>query len=218
MEQRRILIVSDSRGKLLKNFITPPQDYKIIYETKNGATLNDAKNIAWKRLAESGFVCVYLMVGICSITIKDSGLIYLPFDTKDSIIEATTRVIGTTLKELDDLVTTPVVMCTFPGVDLIRANNKNAKGHHPQQNLLDEAMIEVNEYIVDINLSRGFSTPMLSAAIHRCHGKKKTGQKIYRHHYSRLEDGVHPSDSTLKYWSKRLEEDFGQFIFNYDQL
>ena len=94
------------------------------------------------------------MVGICSITIKDNGFVYLPFDTKDSIVEAVTQGVKTTLKELDDLSTIPVVMCTIPGVDLIRVNNKTARGHHPQQDILNEAMVEVN-YISDINLSRG---------------------------------------------------------------
>ena len=217
-QKRKILIVSDSRGKLLKSYIAHQQHCQIEYETKNGATLNEAKNITWGKLTNSKYVCVYLMVGICSITIKDSGLIYLPFDTKDSIVEATTRQVWTTLKELDDCFTTPIVMCTFPGLNLIRANNKNAKGHHPQQDILNEAIIEINEYIIDLNLSRGFSTPLLAAAIHRCHGKRRDGTKRYRHHYCRLQDGVHPSDSTLRYWSKRFEEDFGQFIFDFDQL
>ena len=214
----RILIVSDSRGKQLKESMTHLKGCQIEYEVKNGATLNDAKNITWKRLNNSRFICVYLMVGICSITMKDGELIYLPFDTKESIIEATTRQIKTTLKELDDLFTTPIVMCSFPGIDLIRANSKSAKGSHPQQSFMNEAMIEINDYIIDLNLTRGYSTPMLSSAVHRCHGKGRDGSRKYRHHYCRLSDGIHPSDSTLKYWRKRFEEDLAQFIFDYNQL
>ena len=216
--KRRILIVSDSRGKQLKPYINPPQGCQIEFAIKEGATLNEAKNITWEKLNNTRYVCSYLMVGICSITMKDAGLIYLPFDTKEEIVDATTREIKTTLAELDGLFTTPIVMCAFPGVDLIRANNKNAKGHHPQQDFLNEAIIEVNDYIADHNLSRGFSTPMLSAAIHRCHGRKKDGAKKYRHHYCRLQDGIHPTAPTLKYWGKRFEEDFEQFVFTFDQL
>ena len=215
---KKILIVTDSRGKQIKRFITPPDGYEIDYIVKDGATFNEAKNITWRSLNNSSYNCVYLMVGICSITAKDNGMVHLPFDTKEEIVEATTREIRTTLKELDDHFTTPIVMCTFPGVDLIKVNNKKATGHHPQQEALNDAMLEINEYITEVNLNRGFSTPMLSAAIHRCHGTRANGTKKYRHHYCRLSDGIHPTDSSLKYWGKRLEEDFSQFTFTFEQL
>ena len=176
------------------------------------------KNISTYKLSNGKYTCVYIMAGICSITSKDKGLIYLPFDTKESIIEATTRSIKNMLQELDNSFSTPIVLCTFPGLDLFRANSKHATGRHPQQQILDEAMIEINTYLVDKNLDRGYTTPMLSAAIHRCHGKTKDGDKKYRHHYCRLIDGVHPKDSTLKYWAKRLQEDFTQFTFNFEDL
>ena len=178
----------------------------------------DAKTIVSNRLANFKYTCVYIMVGICSVTYKDENLILLPFDTRESIVETTTRNVRTTLKELNSSYTTPIVFCTFPGLDLIRANNKNATGRHPQQNVLDEAMIEINDYIIDLNLDRGFSTPMLSAAVHRCHKRNWNGTKKYRHHYCRLSDGVHPTTSTLTYWTKRLEEDFNQFTFKFEDL
>ena len=215
---KKILIVSDSRGKNLKPLIVPPVGYTVDFQVKNGATLCEAKNITLRKLADSKYTCVYILAGICSVTIKDEGCIYLPFDTKESLVEATTYNIMTTLKELDNSVTTPIVLCTFPGVDLIKMNNKNARGHHPHQDLLNDGMLEINDYIVEANIDRGFSTPMLSAAVHRCHKKCKDGSKKYRHHLCRLEDGVHPTDSTLKYWAKRLEEDFSQFVFDFEDL
>ena len=215
---KTILIVSDSRGKLLKSLIKPPLEYTIDFEAKNGATLREAKDIVWRKLTDFRYTCVYVMAGICRVTSKDQGLVYLPFDTKAELVNAVTWSIWTTLKELDDSFTTPIVLCTFPGVNLMKANNKNAVGHHPQQTLLNDAMIEINEYIIDLNLSRGFTTPMLYSAIHRCHGKKKDGTKKYRHHYCRLQDRIHPAVSTLDFWKKRLEEDFAQFTFDFETL
>ena len=212
----RILIVSDSRGAHLKPMVTPPPTHSLEFEIQSGATLNDAKNIVQHKLASSSYTCVYIMAGICSVTDKDEGIVHLPFDTKSELVSALTREARNILKELDDLSTTPIVLCSFPGVDLIRVNNKTATGRHPQQEMLNEAILEINEYIVDLNLTRGFSTPMLSAAIHRCHKKRSDGTKEYGHHYCRLGDGIHPTASTLKYWKKRLEEDFHQFIFNFD--
>ena len=215
---RKILIVSDSRGKLLKPILRPPPDSVINFQIENGATLCAAKNVVLQSLAKTKYTCAYIMAGICSITVKDEGFVFFPFDTKEGLVEATVYNIKTTLKELDDSVTTPIVLCTFPGVDLIRVNNKNAHGHHPQQDILNAGMLEINEYIVNLNLERGFSTPMLSAAVHRCHKKYKDGSRKYKHHLCRLDDGIHPGKSTVNYWKKRLEEDFAQFIFNFEDL
>ena len=214
----KILIIADLRGKLLETHLKPPNGYTIEFEIKNGATLNEAKNIAWRKLTNIKYECVYMMAGICSVTSKEEYTIYLPFDTKEEIVEGTIWNVRTTIKELDDSFTTPIVQCTFPGIDLIRANNKHATGDHPQQNILNEAMVEINKFIVDHNLNRGFSTPMLLAAIHRCHKKDQKGIKRYRHHYCRLADGIHPTEATLKYWAKRFEEDFAQFTFNFEDL
>ena len=158
------------------------------------------------------------MAGICSITSKERGLISLPYETSKDIVDDISRKIKALFKELDASSTTPTVLCTFPGADLIKANNRKATGRHPQQNILNEAMIEINDFILDLNLTRGFSTPMLYSAVHRCHRKGKDGSRKYRHHYCRLEDGIHPSHSTLDFWVKRLQEDFEQFTFNFETL
>ena len=214
----KILLVSDSRGKRLKPRLTAPPDHQIDFIAKGGITLHDAMSITKKQLNNSHYICAYILAGICSITIKDEGSIYLPYDTKEEIVINTTRLIRNVLRELDDCFTIPIVLSTFPGVDLIKANNKNATGSHPQQTILNEAMVTINDFIVDLNLTRGFSTPMLSSVIHKSHGKRKDGSQKYRHHLSRLSDGTHPSDSTLNYWKKRLEEDFEQFTFDFEQL
>ena len=213
-----ILIVTDSRGKLLRPLLPAPMGFNIDWEVQNGATLTQAKNLVMHKLANAKYTCVYIIAGICSVTSKDEGIIHLPFESKEEIVDATTRNVKHILKELDDSHVTPIVLCTFPAAELIRVNNKNAIGHHPQQDILNEAIIEINEYIVNLNLDRGFSTPMLSAAVHRCHKRRPDGSQKYRHHYCRLVDGLHPTPSTLTYWCKRLEEDFGQFTFNYEDL
>ena len=218
-----ILIVSDSRGKGLKPLLDPPLGYTIDFVPKNWATLEETVNIVRCKLFRKNptVTCIYILTGICSVTEKCEQSISLPYDTKEELVELVTSKIGNTRignKKIDDITTIPTVLCTFPGVDLIRANNKNATGIHPQQELLNEGMIDINDFIVDLNLTRGFSTPMLSAAIHRCHQRRKDGTKKYRHHYSRLDDGIHPTASTLQYWKKRLEEDFAQFAFDFEQL
>ena len=211
---KQILIVSDSRGKLLKPLLSPPPGVTVELEIKNGATLTEARDIVRRKLENTDYTCVYIMAGICSVTSKDEGLVYLPFDTTEEIVSSLTGIIRSTFKELDDLFTTPIILCTFPGAELIKVNNKNAQGRHPQQNLLNEAMIKLNDFIVELNFTRGHSTPMLCSAVHRCHKRNKDGSEKYLHHYCRLDDGIHPTQSTLNFWAKRFQEDFRQFILN----
>ena len=208
------MIISDSRGKLLKSQIYPPPGFNVQFEVQNGLTLIEAKDIVQRKLEASEHTCVYIMAGICSVTLKEEGFVYLPFKTKEDIVEAVTGTAWSILNELDRLFTTPVVLCTFPGVDLIRANNKNAQGHHPQQDLLNEAMIEINDYLVELNLSRSYPTLMLCTAIHRGHKTRKDSTTKYRHHYCRLDDGIHPTQSTLDFWTKRFKENVGHFTLN----
>ena len=213
-----ILVVSDSRGKLLKPILESPSGSNICFKVRNGATLQDAMSIVKEKLTNESFVCAYIIAGICSITKKEGGYIYLPYETKEDIVKSTTQIIREMLQELDRSTVIPIVLCTIPGADIARANDQEATEYHPQQSILNSAMLEINEYIVDLNLSRGFTTPMLSSTIHKCHGKKKDGSKRYRHHLHKLWDGVHPTGVTLKDWRDKLEENFSQFLFNPELL
>ena len=218
----KILIVGDSRSRLLETLITPPPTHGIDFLFDDEATFNAAKNHVLKKLANGNYICVYLMIGIYSLTSADNRVRYLPFDTAQDAVESITREIKTTMKELDDLHTTPIVLCTFPAAHLLSVNNSKLTSEptinlQQKQNMLDEAILQINDNIVDLNLTRGYSTPHLAAIVHKCHKKRQDGSKKIRHHYCRLVDGLNPVKSTLLYWSRRLEEDFSQFIFDFDQ-
>ena len=71
MAFRTILIVTDSRGKLLKPLLNLPQGFVIEFVIRNGTTFNEAKIMTEKRIANLSYVCAYIMAGICSITSKD---------------------------------------------------------------------------------------------------------------------------------------------------
>ena len=105
----RILIVSDSRGKLPKPILNPPPDSSIHFEVNNGATLPDAMSVVKEKLSNMTFTCAYMIAGICSITKKDNGYVYLPFETKEDIVGATTQLVTTTFQELDELFSTPAL-------------------------------------------------------------------------------------------------------------
>ena len=208
--------MADSRGRLLEPLLSAPPDREFEFIFEDEASINTAKNLVSNRLAKGSYSCVYLMIGIYSITSKDDGVRYLSFDTAKETVESITRDIRTTLKELDDSFITPIIFCTFPGVNLLTVNNQQAVGTHPKQAILNEALMEINDYLIDLNLHRGYTTPKLSTAIHKCHKKNQDRTRKFRHHYCRLVDGINPAKSTLLDWCKKLEENFGQFIFDFD--
>ena len=202
----------------MKPILASPPNTRMTFRIKDGATFLDAADIMKQELGHANFTCAYTFAGICSITKKNKGNIYLPFESVEDIVETTTQNIKKMLKELDSLFTTPIVQCSFPGVDLAKAYNMKDTGLHPLQEDLNTAMIQINNFIIDLNLTRGYSTPMIAPTIHKCHGRRKDGTKKYRHHLHKLDDGVHPTKVLSKTWCQILEENFSQFIFDLEHL
>ena len=79
--------------------------------------------------------------------------------------------------------------------------------HPPQQTILNESIIRINEFIKMIDLERGFKAPHIDTSIHKDHGLAQG----WRHSYSRLYDGVHPTNKVLKFWVKTIAECLEQF-------
>ena len=157
------------------------------------------------------------MGGICSITEKTQGTVSLPYDTEEEIYQTTKDLYKAVITDLDKYDSTPVVLCPVVGIDLNMANThpseearkKRKRGkRHPKQDILDNAIIRINEYIQLLNTERGHRTPETASVIHRHHGKGEG----YKHNYGKLIDGVHPNESTLRYWGKRLDETYSQFL------
>ena len=150
--------------------------------------------------------------GICSITEKNqsTGEISLPFDTAGEMIQQVTAHIHKVLEELDDFTSVPIILCTIVGIDLISANKRADILKHPKQDIMDQAILAINENIVKKNTDRGYDTPPTASAVHRQHSAKKG----YKHSYCRLVDGVHPNEAVLRFWAKRFEESFRQFFDN----
>ena len=71
--------------------------------------------------------------------------------------------------------------------------------YEKQQVLLNETIYVINFFIIEQNVQSGIVTPFLHTYVH-----KKKGSKI-RYFYSKLVDGVHPSDQLALLWKQQLE-------------
>ena len=206
-------IVADSRGVGLEELIATPKGYRALVLIKSGATLQDlltmSKNIINNRPCEA----VLILGGVCSFTTKEDGQVIFPHATADDAYDTLKNLIKSVLSSLDKFDSTPVIMCPFVGVELNRANdpkrsNIKHKKPHPQQGTLNEAAIRINEFIKTIDLERGFTAPNIDTAVHKDHGQSLG----WRHSYSKLYDGVHPTAAVLSSWAKKILECLQQFM------
>ena len=213
---KTIYILADSRGKGLESLITPPPGYRVRVRPDGGATLQQLLAAARCLINESPCELVYIMGGICNITEKSKGRVSLPFETTDQIYQQTKDLLKAVITDLDQYDNTPVILCQLVGVDLNMANippsdeahrKRKRMSKHPQQDLLNDSVIKINGYIRLLNSERGNDMPELASYIHKHHGTLG-----WKHHYSRLDDGVHPSIKTQKYWAKRFAENMGLFV------
>ena len=217
VRMKTIYIVSDSRGNGLEKLISPPSGFRIRFNIQGGATLQQLLGNAKSVINSKPCELVYILGGICSITEKIRGEISLPFETADQIYDQTKDLLRALITSLDGYDSTPVILCQMVGVDLKMANNSRSPAPvktrkrgkvHPKQNILNSAIIKLNDYIKLLNSERGNETPELASVIHKHHG----GDQGWRHNYNRLRDGVHPTETTRKFWAKRFEENIGLFL------
>lgn len=86
------------------------------------------------------------------------------------------------------------------GMDLAVYNRQDQP--HPNQNLLDDAVIRINLEIANRNMAEGVATPWVANDIH--HNRKK-GYKVTRYH--RLsEDGLHLTQDLRERWAVFLHK------------
>ena len=200
----------------MESLITPPANYRIRVYSEGGATLQRLLAMTKEIINSKPCELVYILGGICSITERKSGIVSLPFKSTDEIYQQTKDLFKAVITDLDNYDSTPVIFCQLVGVDLhaanlepqLRARRLQKRGkRHPLQAFLNEAIIKLNEYIRLLNTERGNETPELASYIHKHHG-----QSGWKHTYSRLGDGVHPTPATRSFWAKRLEENIGLFV------
>ena len=130
-----------------------------------------------------------------------------PQDTAVQRMALTFRDTATVVKELG---ATPV-FCTIPPSCLevwnrTRLSQKKTSllSHYLDYPIMQESLlattIEINHHITQINHENSVHTPFLADTIVKKPGKDKK----HRAHYSRLSDGVHPSNDTKIMWANKL--------------
>lgn len=215
MTNIRPMIICDSRGSGIQK-IVQQLGYPAMVLVNSGKGIQLSTLAAIPKINNFGPNIITLAGSICDITRKHKTepLIQPRYDTIDEIV----RYYMSELRDSISLLKTmrpniQIQATTVIGVDLMDVNNRNYKHlvgtekreyintkiPHPQQALLDEAVIAINKEVAAININNDVATPWTANAIHIHKGKGRFVTK-----YDRLTDGCHYGERVQREWVNLL--------------
>ena len=82
-----------------------------------------------------------------------------------------------------------------------RTHLKHQANYKEMQNTLDEAIIQINKFIVEINITNHMITPFIADTVFT----KKKGSRNKKF-YSKLPDGLHPGEDLCTKWGEQIAQ------------
>lgn len=207
MSYTPILIVADSRGRLLKEQLDQyfeQSQYSLYW--KKGLRLSDTADLVSPIILSLKPKLIYLMNGICDITYirtREPWTVALRSLNIPTIINNYMSTLDMTYSQIYSLNSRlgykPMILpVTQTGLDFGRYNNYPDELLSPEQRILDGALDQINRNIITLHKSMGLSPPILASAVHmRCRGKVRFAR-------DKLEDGCHPTKDLCRVWARRL--------------
>lgn len=209
MADRKVLIVGDSRAKHLSGFLDREYihlDYALIWQS--GLTLSNTYNFAKSTILEIKPKLIHILTGVCDVTEIRSHSPRLVL-LRNPTVNATVYSYITRADLLHSMIFSlrtvlgwdpMIIFPTQVGIDLARYNHFPHDLIHPHQVVLNNAMMDINRYMIAQNNRMHITTPFLAGPIHtRCRGKP-------RHMYGKLQDGCHLSPQISWIWAEQLYE------------
>ena len=217
-ELRKILVISDSRGLALQKIINEVnQTGTIKVKSFKGAGYCTAVRKAKKTIESFKPNLIIMLVGICDITVRDPGTKKTTLRNK-TVQDTTEHVLQEARDSLDMLKqmgANQISYATITGIDLVTYNMNNKKQDRQpgddnewqrHQLTMNQAILQVNRKIVEINTEMHTPTTWTAGYVHRYFRRK------YHHYYRRLEDGCHPTHEAAKYWVTQILKTANQVV------
>ena len=228
--QKMDIIVASSRGRgleeLLKKSHPYPEQVEVIFTPS--ATLNIITKEALKKinsLKSSGQdnIHAYIIGGYCDLTSREKGSTKINgrwrtyeevvfWEDPESAVARLNKNIHTTVTEISNTNVTPII-CTIPPANIETWNTvrksqrktyelKHTVDYPKMQQRLQDSLIQINRYIITLNMKSRAHTPKLANTVIQKKGKGK-GYRVY---FDNLKDGVHATDDTAKRWAEMIME------------
>lgn len=214
-----VLVIADSRGRLLKSqldkvFLDIP--YNLYW--KKSLRLQDTAELVSPMIINMRPKLIYLLNGICDITFissRNPWTVSLQYPNVTSIVDNYMEALDLAFSQIfalsNQLGYKPMILpVTQTGIDIATYNNYVEDWVPPEQGILDTAMNRINRNIVMLHQSMYISPPILASAVHmRCRGKFRLAK-------NKLLDGCHPTPDLCLTWAKRLYKNAVINLESYD--
>lgn len=203
-----VLFACDSRGRGLDIFLRNSLCSNFRVLTYSGAGIYDAVHRAANTIKYEKWSQIYLLAGICSITIKDRVSKIVSLREENPVtsmchlkLEVTHSLDFVSLLTGEHNV--KCVMAPITGIDL-RTYNKGltisrVNSIDAQQVILNDLITEFNKYIVSVNKANNVVTPWVSRFVH-----KRTRDNMSHLYHNLAGDGCHLTDDLRGLWADAL--------------
>ena len=211
-----VIVIADSRGRGLQQLVNSLlTGVKVQMMVHSGAGLELAAIKSIQAITRVQPKIIILMAGICDITWRDKKTkkTKLRYEGVTECVENVIRAAKAAYELLNVLGRHKISIATVTGLDLTDYNNharkrmteveydnyaKSMKVDHPQQQVLNEAVLEINRQITALNRETGIPTTWTSTIVHSYY------RKVHHHSYKKLQDGCHPDEETRERWAKQI--------------
>ena len=210
------LIITDSRGRGLQEALdklSQPWVIRVLVHPGAGYELAVIKSLTYIR--KNMPTLIIMLLGVCDLTWKNgrTRLVGLRHRTVVGNVDHLIGAIKASFDILSAVGDFKISYATLTGLDLADTNNP-ARKHmspqeyeiymttmkvvHPDQGILDAAVIDLNKRIITLNKQNGVRTAWMAGLVHSyIRGK-------HHHYYRRLLDGCHLDDRTKAAWAAQL--------------
>ena len=199
--RRRFIFFFDSRGQFLEDELNHINIEKKPVEPWmfKSATIRDLVHEAINYGRHRPFDLMFIVGGICDITVKNWNTNTISFNWKDSdtLTQHIIKIIEHEEKRFKkELPASKLIFCRIVGADLEKVLRKKSDC---DQHILNESIYEINNYIHKKNIIGNMWAPDMATPVHRqIRGENKS---CYNHLSN---DGLHLSQDLRKKWAKKI--------------
>ena len=190
-----VLLLTDSRGFAIKEQLNSLMNddtfINIQLAALSGGTVSEVTQYGLASVQDSKFHQVYLMAGINDLTCKLGVREVTPVFNNWSLLVRHMMIQYYEARDLLSNLASDVVVCEFTGIHF-GLYNASGKAYSPQQDILNNGVIRVNEYIAEMNREAKVFSPYIAGLTH----KMKETDKLYHRYALTTHDGLHYNNMT----------------------
>ena len=221
METKKILFISDSRGRdikpLLNNSSEKPDN--IVWEVQviPGAKLEDILKRVERGRRRNKWDQVVICAGICNVTnrVVKGGRRYLEYKNRQ-VEEICTQIDHI----LDDIGIISHICTITPAVIELYSNVRDGDPElQTEQQHLYQDIETINNHIIERNIARDRTTIDL-AKLSQIRSKKRQGserKRIIKFNTKDVRDGVHPTPDLLQRWAHHINSKVRNILNKHEQ-